>query len=350
MSHGDAKPLIDPYTEKWENDFGAEGLFQDLYSGQSTDTGIPSTTPGSRINPAVLKRSDTAEGDNMELAHRALPMDGLHVETPARKLPPTHPFESDGLFYSIVLDSAGEITRWKIHNKRSLFPTVLTSRLTKVPSVFKCPLPGCKVFTVGIDIRTVYKHLDDDKHGIAFGKQNNMVLCPTNCGYGAISDHHLTMYHMPKCPSIKAAEIQPDHRFKCSHCDAADMLLLDFATHWDLSHANHDWALSDVSCDHGQKRFAGSTILFAVHYGHFRGQSDATRSEHFRLLDQHNMLWEAMDIQLEQQREELMHRPCFVADTSHLKIMNRWLYVDHFKDVLDINVLPLKATGDLLTT
>ncbi|KAH0016264.1 hypothetical protein KCU78_g7922, partial [Aureobasidium melanogenum] len=234
IRHGDAKPLIDPYAEQWENDFGAEGLFQDLYSGRSTDTGIPSTTPGSRINPAVLERSDTAEGDNMELAHRALPMDELHVETPARRLPPTHPFESDGLFHSIVLDSAGKITQWKIHNKRSLFPTVLASRLTKGPSVFKCPLPGCKVFTVGIDIGTVYKHLDDDKHGIAFGKQNNMVLCPTNCGYDAISDHHLTMYHMPKCPSIKAAELQPDHRFKCSHCDAVDMLLLDFATHWDF--------------------------------------------------------------------------------------------------------------------
>jgi hypothetical protein len=48
----------------------------------------------------------------------------------------------------------------------------------------------------------VYEHHDDDEHGLELYTNKDMARCPANCGYSAINAYDLSMYHMPKCPSI----------------------------------------------------------------------------------------------------------------------------------------------------
>ncbi|KAG9525166.1 hypothetical protein KCV07_g1504, partial [Aureobasidium melanogenum] len=49
----------------------------------------------------------------------------------------------------------------------------------KMPTaVFRCPLPDCIDFTIGTELATVYKHMDDSEYSAAFASQDDILQVP----------------------------------------------------------------------------------------------------------------------------------------------------------------------------
>ncbi|KAH0367095.1 hypothetical protein KCU65_g4867, partial [Aureobasidium melanogenum] len=208
----------------------------------------------------------------------ALPMDGLGVLAPARRHPELHLQPTDGLF-----DMAyGQ--QIPVEQRRSLSPMTTAGHLAK-HAIFVCPLPACHRFHKSDTILDVYNHLNDDEHGTELYMHEDMARCPANCGYSAISTHHLWMYHMPKRPSLYTNELDPAYLFDCTHCNVTALPLLAFVTHWDHTHAVAELHSSTIACEICNKGFGDSALPLAVHSDHFGTQPDCLASKHFRILD-----------------------------------------------------------------
>ncbi|KAK6005881.1 hypothetical protein QM012_007523 [Aureobasidium pullulans] len=238
---------------------------------------------------------DLGDGGRDSADNDVLPMDGLEVLAPTRGFPELHPRRSDRVFDLAVFDSHGWQIPLEIGERRSLFPMATAEHLAK-HAIFICPIPGCRQFYKSETILDVYNHLDDDEHGIELYTHKDMARCPANCGYSAINAHHLSMFYMPKCPSINVDELNPDHLFDCTHCDTIAPPLTTFAYHWDMIHAVAELHSSTIACEICSKGFEDSALLLPVHCGHFGTQSDCLSSEHFRILDQIDLLWEPPSI------------------------------------------------------
>lgn len=271
---------------------------------------------------------DTAEND-------ALPMDGLQVLAPARRHPELHPQRTDGLFDLAVFNSHGQYTTIEIGERRSLFPMAMAGHLAK-HAVFVCPLPACQTFCKSDTILDVYEHLDDDEHGLELYTKNDMARCPANYGYTAINAHDLSMYHMPKCPSINTDQLDLAYLFDCTHCDATALPLLAFADHWDHAHAVAELHSSTIACEICGKGFGDSALLLAIHCGHFGVQHDCMSSKHFRILDQIDMLWEPPGIRILQDIESSRQLSLPTLKLHHADIR---FCLDVFTDMTDIGIL-----------